>query len=105
MVPALVSTAKRRNGAVGASSRQAHSFTSHITQRSACSLLKPLIPSDVIRREEEMWRGFLGVAAVPALVVLLFSRYLPESPRYLSVVGRHDDAGKVRGGSLPVQDL
>lgn len=62
-----------------------------------CASLLGLVLSSVLGpgREEAMWRGFLGVAAVPALVVLLFSRYLPESPRYLSVVGRHDDAGKV----------
>lgn len=52
-----------------------------------------------------MWRWFLGLAAVPAFMSLLAIRYLPESPRYLSVVGRHEEAGKVSGGSLPLLDL
>ena len=69
------------------------------------SLLKPLKLSGVIRREEATWRWFLGVAAVPVLLVLFSYRCLPESPRYLSVVGRHEDAGKVCGGSPPLLDL
>ena len=52
-----------------------------------------------------MWRWFLGIAAVPACAVLLSYRHLPESPRYLSVVGKHEDAGMVCGGSLLVLDL
>lgn len=51
----------------------------------------------MIRREEAMWRWFLGLSAVPGAMVLVAYRLLPESPRYLSVVGRHDGAVKVRG--------
>lgn len=54
----------------------------------------------MIRQEEAMWRWFLGLSAVPGAMVLVAYRLLPESPRYLSAVGRHDEAVKVRG-SLP----
>ena len=43
-----------------------------------------------------MWRWFLGLAAIPGAVCLVAYKILPESPRYLSVVGRHDEAVKVR---------
>ena len=43
-----------------------------------------------------MWRWFLGLAAIPGTISLVAYKILPESPRYLSVVGRHDEAVKVR---------
>ena len=54
------------------------------------------------RREEEMWRWFLGLASVPGVIVLVAYCFLPESPRFLSVVGRHDEAVKVCGGLYPL---
>lgn len=47
------------------------------------------------RQHDTMWRWFIGLSAVPAIVVCFAYRVLPESPRYLSVVGRHEDAAKV----------
>lgn len=50
-----------------------------------------------------MLRWFLGLAAVPAFVIFASYRYLPESPRYLNVVGKHEGADKVCGpGRLPL---
>lgn len=43
-----------------------------------------------------MWRWLLGLAAMPAAMALVTYRMIPESPRYLSVVGKHDEAVKVR---------
>ncbi|CAN0494789.1 unnamed protein product [Scytosiphon promiscuus] len=44
-----------------------------------------------------MWRWFLGLASIPGVMVLAAFFFLPESPRFLSVVGRHDEAVKVGG--------
>eukprot|EP00904_Undaria_pinnatifida_P013112 jgi/Undpi1/8931/HiC_scaffold_26.g11392.m1 len=45
-------------------------------------------------REEEMWRCILGFSTVPGVTVLGFVAcgLLPESPRFLSFVGKHRDA-------------
>ena len=51
----------------------------------------------MISQEEEMWRLFLGLSAIPGAMVLVAYKLLPESPRYLSVVGRHGEAVKVSG--------
>ncbi|CAN0092871.1 unnamed protein product [Pylaiella littoralis] len=45
--------------------------------------------------EESMWRWFLGVAALPSAMVAVAYRLLPESPRFLQVMGRHDEALEV----------
>jgi MFS family permease len=41
------------------------------------------------------WRWLLGVLAIPAVLVFVYRRLLPESPRYLLVAGRVDEANKV----------
>lgn len=38
------------------------------------------------------WRVAFFVGALPALYALYLRRHLPESPRYLEVAGRHEDA-------------
>ncbi|CAN0067204.1 unnamed protein product [Scytosiphon promiscuus] len=45
--------------------------------------------------EEAMWRWFLGLAAVPAAMVAVAYHLLPESPRFLQVMGRHEEAMQV----------
>ncbi|SHI40951.1 MFS transporter, SP family, sugar:H+ symporter [Nocardiopsis flavescens] len=50
----------------------------------------------------QAWQWMLGVEVLPALVYLLLSLLIPESPRYLVRVGEHDRArtvlGEVEGG-------
>ncbi|CAM9239647.1 unnamed protein product [Ectocarpus fasciculatus] len=46
-------------------------------------------------KEEAMWRWFLGVAALPSAMVAVAYRLLPESPRFLQVMGRHEEAMQV----------
>lgn len=41
---------------------------------------------------EETWRWLFGLAAVPALAVLIARQFLPESPRWLIAQGRVDEA-------------
>lgn len=43
----------------------------------------------------EMWRGMLGSESVIAVLFLIIAFFIPESPRWLIVRGRHDDAMKV----------
>lgn len=51
------------------------------------------------------WRFLLAFQCVPALLLLVGVKALPDSPRYLASVGRHDDAREVlthiRGGYTP----
>jgi len=38
------------------------------------------------------WRWFLGILILPALLVLLYRRYVPETPRFLISKGKQDEA-------------
>ena len=40
----------------------------------------------------EMWRGMLGSESVVTVLFLIISLFIPESPRWLIVTGRDDDA-------------
>nr|WP_312826874.1 MFS transporter [Brucella anthropi] len=60
------------------------------------------------------WRGVFILLALPAVLLLIIRRYVPESPRWLESHGRRDEANRViakiedrvrqrlRGGELPV---
>jgi len=41
------------------------------------------------------WRPLLAISAIPGLVIFLIRRYVPESPRYLLVEGRQEEARTV----------
>jgi sugar porter (SP) family MFS transporter len=51
------------------------------------------------------WRFLLAFQCVPAILLLIGVKMLPDSPRYLASVGRYDDAREVlthiRGGYTP----
>lgn len=53
---------------------------------------------------DSAWRWTYVILAVPAVLVVFFRRYLPESPRYLLSKGRVDDANRsltrLAGGSI-----
>ncbi|QEM08583.1 sugar porter family MFS transporter [Mucilaginibacter rubeus] len=44
---------------------------------------------------DNAWRWMFGLGTIPALVFMLGVLFLPESPRWLMKVGRHEDAEKV----------
>lgn len=41
------------------------------------------------------WRALLAVSAVPGLIIYFIRRYIPESPRYLLIEGREEEARAV----------
>lgn len=44
---------------------------------------------------ENTWRWLFGLAAIPALAVLIARQFLPESPRWLKAHGRADEAREI----------
>ena len=55
-----------------------------------CSLLVALLLCNTVG--SQAWRWMFGLSAVPALVVLVGRRLLPESPRWLIKQGRDEEA-------------
>ncbi len=49
----------------------------------------------IVPRFDIGWRLLLAVSAVPGLIVYFIRRYVPESPRYLLIDGREDEARQV----------
>jgi sugar porter (SP) family MFS transporter len=49
----------------------------------------------VLRLEETSWRWMLGIEALPAVIYYLALLAVPESPRWLVMQGRFDDARRV----------
>lgn len=41
------------------------------------------------------WRWMLGVGAIPAILYFLLLFFVPQSPRWLAMKGRHDEAKKI----------
>jgi putative MFS transporter len=60
-------------------------------------LLPPLLGILVMPHfaPEISWRVFLVIAGLPVIYVGVIIRHLPESPRWLSRVGRHEDAERI----------
>ena len=50
---------------------------------------------DALGGPTESWRWMLGILVLPSLMVLVYRRYLPESPRYLLSRGRVEEANRV----------
>ncbi|WP_078086126.1 sugar porter family MFS transporter [Microbulbifer mangrovi] len=51
--------------------------------------------------DQYTWRWMLGVEVIPALIWLMMLLWIPESPRWLVMKGRLDDARQVMGRLLP----
>ena len=55
------------------------------------------------------WRFLLAFQCVPALILVLFIKMLPDSPRYLASVGRkeeaHDLLSRIREGKATVEEI
>lgn len=50
---------------------------------------------DALGGPETSWRWLLGVLALPAVLVLVYRRYMPESPRYLLSRGEVAEANRI----------
>lgn len=72
----------------------------------AGALLGMLILS--VHPEVNAWRWMLGLAVVPAIIVLILRLWLPESPRWLINKGKHEEASRVAskmtGKKIKVED-
>jgi putative MFS transporter len=56
-------------------------------------IINPL--GDALGGPTESWRWLLGVLVLPALLVFVYRRYVPESPRFLLSQGRVNETNKV----------
>jgi putative MFS transporter len=43
----------------------------------------------------DRWRWVFGLLFLPAILIMFFRRYVPETPRYLAATGRIDEANEV----------
>ncbi|WP_168223101.1 sugar porter family MFS transporter [Pseudarthrobacter sp. NIBRBAC000502770] len=50
---------------------------------------------DALIHDNEVWRGMLGIASIPALALLAGMLMLPESPRWYAIRGRLEDSRRV----------
>ena len=48
-----------------------------------------------VHPELDAWRWMLGAAVIPAIIVLIFRFWLPESPRWLVNQGKHEEASQL----------
>lgn len=55
----------------------------------------PSMPAMHLIFKEEVWRGMLGMEAIPAMAFFLMILFIPRSPRWLVVKGRMDKARKI----------
>lgn len=68
-----------------------------------------LVSDDPVWNKEMAWRWMFWAAAFPALAFLLLALFIPESPRWLAMKGRTDDAyatlAKIGGGDYANNEL
>lgn len=67
-----------------------HAISAEITDPASLSLWDRIWTTEV-------WRGMLGMCAVPAIIFLLILFFVPESPRWLIVRGRTGVAESILG--------
>ena len=51
------------------------------------------------------WRGLFAIGAVPGVLTLLIRMWVPESPRWLIQMGRHDEARQSLAWALEIDPL
>lgn len=54
--------------------------------------------------KEEVWRGMLGMEAVPAISFFILILFIPKSPRWLVVKGQSDQARKVLTSLVGIEE-
>jgi hypothetical protein len=52
-------------------------------------------PLNLVGQSEVRWRSLMAFHCVPALLLIALIRMLPDTPRYLASVGRHEEAHEV----------
>src|SRR6478609_210099 len=50
---------------------------------------------DALIKDPHVWRWMLGIAAIPAIALLIGMLFLPDSPRWYAIRGRLDDTKRV----------
>src|SRR6476620_1529186 len=50
---------------------------------------------DAVIKDPHVWRWMLGIAAIPAIALLIGMFFLPDSPRWYAIRGRLDDTKRV----------
>lgn len=92
IVAEMVAT-KRRGAAVGTMGFASGGIGNFVAYGLFVLFLGPL--NDVLGGNQHSWRWLFGFLAAPAILVVVYRRYLPESPRFLVAMGRIDEANKV----------
>ncbi|MFD3406517.1 MFS transporter [Kribbella sp. NPDC058693] len=92
MLSELVST-KYRGAVVASLNVGAGGFGNVVSFGFAAVVLGPL--GNFFGGADTSWRWMFGLLFLPALLVLVYRRFLPETPRYLASRGRIDEANGV----------
>ena len=92
LISEMVST-RRRGTAVGTMGFASGGIGNFIAYGFFVIVLGPL--NSFLGGDTHSWRWLMGMMAVPAILVVFFRRYLPETPRFLVSVGRIHDANRV----------
>lgn len=88
----LVAT-RHRGAAVASLNVGAGGFGNMVAFGFAAVVLGPL--TGFFGGPGSSWRWMFGLLVIPAVLVLFYRRYLPETPRYLLSRGKVDDANRV----------
>ncbi len=72
-------------------------FNNYGMHRASQALADDLAEESFLRwiLVDELWRGMFSAELIPGILFLVLAATLPESPRWLTKVGRFDDAKKV----------
>jgi putative MFS transporter len=91
IVSEMVAT-KRRGTAVGTMGFASGGIGNFVAYGLFVVVLGPL--NNALGGDLHSWRWLFAFLALPALLVVVYRRYLPESPRFLVAMGRIDEANR-----------